>query len=391
MNEKPPDQANAAELALDQLRMLGELFSCLDAAGYDLNDTQQLHLMLAARLHPQAGRPIPVSEEADQALQTAPPDEALLDSLDTAALIARSSLGTPSARRIRSLTSASQIAEILRRRDLLATRAGILDQCLDERPKFKKMPSQAAAAGHATQPNPARPGAAQPAAAQRGPRSRESSGRSAGSRRPERRRPWGSLQGGFGVCLVVGSTALGAIATMVAHSAPGALLGFFVVASTVAAALAVHPRAGRLIFPVPALSYVIAALVIGIIYNPAADGTALAIDAAQWIANGFFAMALATVLAIVLTAVRWYLWRRRRSAARDPARQQAGEHMLRVRPQAGRETFGFPQDPSGTNPGRTGDHEDPGISQVPGDKSDPGSLRPSRRPGHPSTRHGAAG
>ena len=121
MNEKGPVQADTHELALDQLRVLGDLFGCLDAAGCDPEDTQQLRLMLTARLRQQAGRPVPLPEEGDQALRIARPDEALLESLDTAALIARSSLGTPSARRVRSLTSASQIAEILRRRDQLAT------------------------------------------------------------------------------------------------------------------------------------------------------------------------------------------------------------------------------------------------------------------------------
>jgi len=42
--------------------------------------------------------------------------------------------------------------------------------------------------------------------------------------------------------------------------------------------------------------------------------TALAIGAAQWIASGFFAMAIATVLAVGLVTLRWYLWRRRQRA-----------------------------------------------------------------------------
>ena len=70
MNEKTPDQPATRELALDQIRLLGDLLSCLDAAGYDPGDTQQLQLILAAHLHPQAGRPIPRPEEGDQALRT---------------------------------------------------------------------------------------------------------------------------------------------------------------------------------------------------------------------------------------------------------------------------------------------------------------------------------
>jgi outer membrane protein OmpA-like peptidoglycan-associated protein len=120
MNEETPGQPDTHELSLDQIHLLGDLLSCLDAAGYAPEDTQELQLILTAHLRSQAGSPLPRRDEGDQALRSEP-DDALLDSLDTAALIARSSLGTPSARRIRSLTSTAQIAEILRRRDQIIT------------------------------------------------------------------------------------------------------------------------------------------------------------------------------------------------------------------------------------------------------------------------------
>jgi hypothetical protein len=132
----------------------------------------------------------------------------------------------------------------------------------------------------------------------------------------------GSLQGGLGVCLIVTSTAIGAIATMATGRAPGLILGIFVVIGTVVAALAVRPRAGRLIFPVPVLAYLVAALFSGVVYNRSDDSskTAVAIGAAQWIANGFFAMAFATAAAIVLIAIRWYFWRRgRKGSGSGPA------------------------------------------------------------------------
>jgi len=141
-------------------------------------------------------------------------------------------------------------------------------------------------------------------------------------RRNPRRSPgrWGALQGGLGVCIIVASAAVGTIATMVTRSAPGFLLGLCVEAGTVVAALAVRPRAGRMLFPVPVLSYLVGVLISGYVYNrgTGASKTALAIGAAQWVADGFFAMALATVLAIVIITVRWYLWRRRRPVTRDP-------------------------------------------------------------------------
>jgi hypothetical protein len=159
------------------------------------------------------------------------------------------------------------------------------------------------------------------------------------------RRLWlgGSLSGGLGVAIVAASTALGASATMLTGKEPGSILGGFVIVGTVAAAVAVRPRAGRMIIPVPALSYLVAAMVTGVIYDRSADvsKTALAINAAQWIASGFFAMALATILAVVLVTVRWILWRRQQPAAQAPgwsARPPANQD----RPQPGLDDYWSP-------------------------------------------------
>ena len=204
-------------------------------------------------------------------------------------------------------------------------------------------------------------------------------------------RQWGSLQGGLGVCLIVASTALGAIVTMVTGHAPGLLLGAFVVIGTIAAALAVRPRAGRIILPVPVLSYLVAALVSGVIYNRGADASqaVLAIGAAQWIADGFFPMALATVVAIGLIAVRWLLWRRHQHAApslgwTSPVPGQVGRPP---RPPMSRETAadtGY-----ATDIGYPASYRDPGS--IPGsvrDGSIPGSVRDGSIRGPGSIRGG---
>ena len=108
-----------------------------------------------------------------------------------------------------------------------------------------------------------------------------------------------------------------------------------------------------MIFPVPVLCYLVAALLTGVIYNHSAysSKTALAIAAAQWIASGFLAMATATILAVVLVAVRWYLWRRR-DAGRDSGRPVPGTGRD-PRPAAGRETFADGTYPGYADPGRT--------------------------------------
>ena len=110
--------------------------------------------------------------------------------------------------------------------------------------------------------------------------------------------------------MIVGSAVIGTIATIVTRAEPGSVLGLAVLAGTVAAALTVQPRTGRLIFPVPALSYLLAALASGVVYDRSSNNTELAVGAAQWIANGFFVMVLSTLLAIALTTVRWFMWRR---------------------------------------------------------------------------------
>jgi len=213
----------------------------------------------------------------------------------------------------------------------------------------------------APQPGGTQPGAAQPGAAQPTftPRPSETSRRQAdrpgpsagpgvGNRSPGSggwlSRVWeGSLRGGLGVCVIVGSAMIGAIATIVTKSQPGSVLGLSVLAGTVAAALTVQPRTGRVIFPVPALSYLVAALGAGVVYDRSADKTQIAVGAAQWIASGFFVMVLATLLAIALTTVRWFMWRRDQPGPVPPDWPDPGRAA--PRPQPG------PARPPGTPPG----------------------------------------
>ncbi|HEY7918397.1 MAG TPA: DUF6542 domain-containing protein [Streptosporangiaceae bacterium] len=120
---------------------------------------------------------------------------------------------------------------------------------------------------------------------------------------------WGSLTGRGGVCIVVGGAALGALITVLAGTGPGPVLGVSLVAATLAAALAIQPGAVYRIIPVPALAYLVMASVAGLAGDRAAgtSHTALAVSAAQWIAGGFLPMTVATLLAIAVTAIRWFI------------------------------------------------------------------------------------
>jgi hypothetical protein len=108
---------------------------------------------------------------------------------------------------------------------------------------------------------------------------------------------------------VVGGAALGALITVLAGTGPGPVLGVSLVAATLAAALAIQPQAVYRIIPVPALAYLVAATVAGLAGDRAASTshTALAVSAAQWIAGGFLPMTAATLLAIAVTAIRWFI------------------------------------------------------------------------------------
>ena len=60
------------------------------------------------------------------------------------------------------------------------------------------------------------------------------------------------------------------------------MLSIFLLAGTAAGALAVRPRAAYLLIPVPALAYLAAATVAGLVHDRAASSTALAISAARY-------------------------------------------------------------------------------------------------------------
>jgi hypothetical protein len=131
-------------------------------------------------------------------------------------------------------------------------------------------------------------------------------------RDPRRRGPLarlGTLSGGLGVGIVAGSAFLGALITIAERRDPGAVLGVLLVLGTVVAGLAVRPRSVHKIIPAPALFYVVAASVAGAINDRATDTSkiGLILHGGTWIASGFTAMSIATVLAIALTAIRYFL------------------------------------------------------------------------------------
>jgi hypothetical protein len=105
----------------------------------------------------------------------------------------------------------------------------------------------------------------------------------------------------------VAAVLLGTALTVLSGSEPGVILSVCLVGGSVLAALAVRPAGAYLIFPVPALAYLVAAVTCGLIHDRGADNSVsgLALSAVQWAAAGFVAMIVSTVLAIAITVFRW--------------------------------------------------------------------------------------
>jgi hypothetical protein len=213
-----------------------------------------------------------------------------------------------------------------------------------------------------------------------------------GARSGSRQHRWGSLPGGVGVSIIAASAALGAVITIAHRAQPGRVLGVCIVVGTVIAALAVRPRLGRLIFPVPVLAYLIAALTAGIAYNRSTSKTELVIGSAQWIANGFLLMALATGLAIVLVTIRWILRRSDRRAPAIPDWSGSADEIRR-RPRGGQNEYATTGDRRDLP--RSGGWSDTGSAGVPRQPGSQPGQRPSASDGpgqrsgpYPGQQHG---
>ena len=120
---------------------------------------------------------------------------------------------------------------------------------------------------------------------------------------------WGSRPGRLGPITVVLGAVAGGVVTVLARAEPGTLLGLFVIAATIAGGFAVRRGSAYLTIPIPAPAYFVVAMLTGLVHDRAIDasGAVLAVNAAQWIAGGFFFMCAATALAIAITVSRWLM------------------------------------------------------------------------------------
>jgi hypothetical protein len=110
--------------------------------------------------------------------------------------------------------------------------------------------------------------------------------------------------------LAVGAV-LGVVATLAAGQEPGVLLGFFVVAGTIGAALCIRRGRVYLLFPAPALALFVAAIATGKVHDAklGSSTAGLAASFTQWVAGIFFPAVVATVVVLLVGGGRWLLGR----------------------------------------------------------------------------------
>jgi hypothetical protein len=197
---------------------------------------------------------------------------------------------------------------------------------------------------------------------------------------PAERSPrWGGLPFGRGIVVVIATTALGTLFTILTGSDPGFVLDFCVLIGAIAASLAVRPGAVYRIVPAPALAYVVGAVIAGLIHDGGTDTsrTALVISGAQWTASGFLAMTAATVLVILIGAVRWGMhWHR--ANAIDPRLPASARRAAILRGAGSQPGMGSPR--SAVGPRSAGSLRSTGVPRGTGSTRSAGGPRSTGSP-----------
>jgi hypothetical protein len=99
-----------------------------------------------------------------------------------------------------------------------------------------------------------------------------------------------------------GAAVLGAILTFVMHRDPGPLLGIPILIGAVIAALGIRRAYAYLIIPMPAVTYLVLAVVTGGVHDASMETStaALGLSFLQWIGSGFFSIFAATLLVLLI-------------------------------------------------------------------------------------------
>lgn len=163
-----------------------------------------------------------------------------------------------------------------------------------------------------------------------------------------------------------GAAVLGALATLVTGNGPGGLLANLILLGAVVAALGIERRSLYLLVPMPALTYLVLAVVTGAIHDSGSDTstTQFGLNFLQWIGNGFLSLFAATVLVLLVFGARLLASRQLVSGSFAMSAQNSAAG----RPAASRPGHAFPS-PSGRPDPRRADRRRP--SRPPWDDAGP--------------------
>jgi hypothetical protein len=116
---------------------------------------------------------------------------------------------------------------------------------------------------------------------------------------------------GISFSIFFGAALIGAIGTVATHDDPGFLLGFMIIVGACIAALCIRRKAVYVLIPLPALTYLVLAVLTGYIHDRSlgTSTTALASDFTQWLSGGFTGICVATVLVLLIFGARLLLSR----------------------------------------------------------------------------------
>jgi len=181
----------------------------------------------------------------------------------------------------------------------------------------------------------------------------------------------GRLKGRQAALVLLGFVLAGMVGTVATNHDPGGLLGFMLITGSVVTALAVQRRAVYKLIPLPAIGYLVAAILTGAYHDRAIDTskTEFGLSFLVWLASGFFWISAATILVLLIAGGRWLVSMQLVSGQFPMSRQRLG---------TGR--------PSRTTPAGPRPDRDPRADR------DPRVARDSRDPwGDPAPRDGRAG
>jgi hypothetical protein len=121
----------------------------------------------------------------------------------------------------------------------------------------------------------------------------------------------GALPTWMALLVLAGGAVLGVIVSVIADQEPGDLLGIFVILGSIAAVVAIKRDKVYLLFPAPALTFFVAAILAGKVHDAklGSSTAGLASGLTQWTAGIFIPAVVGTIIVLVIGGLRWVLGR----------------------------------------------------------------------------------